>query len=69
MLDNNSYNIITALHNKSEALTTYDKYIQDAQDAGSQECVQIFQQFQQQDEQAVEQLKQHVQLLVNNGKF
>lgn len=69
MLNNNSYNIITVLHDKSEALAVYDKYIQDAQAAGSQDCVQLFQQLQQQDQQNVETLKQHVQMLVQNGQF
>ncbi len=69
MLNNNSYNIITTLHNKSEALTAYDKYIQDAQEAGSQDCAQLFRQFKQQDEQAVQTLKQHVQMLVESGQF
>lgn len=69
MLNNNSYNIVTALHAKSEALSLYPKYIQDAQEAGSQECAQLFQQFQQQDEQAVETLRQHVQMLVQQGQF
>lgn len=69
MLNNNAYNIISTLHNKSEALTVYDKYLQDAQEAGSQECVQLFQQFKQQDEQAVETLRQHVQMLVERGEL
>ncbi|MDP9379656.1 MAG: hypothetical protein M3Q29_05810 [Chloroflexota bacterium] len=69
MLNNNSYNIVTALHDKSEALAVYDKYIQDAEAAGSQECVQLFRQLQQQDEQNVQTLRQHVEMLVQNGKF
>lgn len=69
MLNNNSYNVITTLQNKSEALNVYDKYIQDAQAVGSQECVELFQRYQQRDQEAVEELKQHVQMLVNNGKF
>lgn len=69
MLNNNSFNLITALSNKSEALTVYDKYIQDAQEAGSQECVQLWQEFKQQDEQAVQRLKEHVEMLVKGGKL
>lgn len=69
MLNNNSFNLITALSNKSEALTVYDKYIQDAQEAGSQECVQLWQEFKQQDEQAVQRLKERVEMLVKGGKL
>lgn len=69
MLDNNSFNIVTTLHNKSEGLQAYDQYIADAEAAGSPDCVALFQQFKQQDQQAVEELKRHVQMLVQNGKF
>lgn len=69
MLNNNTYNIVTALQNKAEATAAYDKYIQDAQQAGSQECVELFQQFKQQDEQAIDTLKQHVQMLIERGQF
>lgn len=69
MLNNNSYNIVATLHNKSEAATVYDKYVQDAQEAGSQECVQLFQQLKEQDSQNVETLKQHVQMLIERGQF
>ncbi len=60
MLNNNSYNIVSELSEKPKALQLYDTYVQDAQEVGSQECVQLFQQLKGQDEQAVEQLKQHV---------
>jgi hypothetical protein len=69
MLNNNSYNIVAALHNKSEAATVYDRYIQDAQAADSQECVQLFQQMKEQDSQNVETLRQHVRMLVERGQF
>ncbi len=69
MLNNNSYNIVSELSEKSKALQLYDTYVQDAQEAGSEECVQLFQQLKQQDEQAVEQLKQHVQMLAQQGRF
>jgi len=69
MLSNNSYNIVSALSEKSKGLQLYDKYIQDAQAQGLQDCVQLFQQLKQQDDQAVEQLKQHVQMLAQQGQF
>jgi F0F1-type ATP synthase membrane subunit b/b' len=69
MLENNSYNIIASLYNKSQALEQYDKYIQDAQSSGNQDTMQLFQQLKQQDEQAVQQLRQHVQQLAQSEKF
>ena len=69
VLSNNSYNIVTSLAEKSKSLQLYDTYIQDAQAQGLQDCVQLFQQLKQQDDQAVEQLKQHVQTLAQQGQF
>lgn len=69
MLKDNSYNIVTSLSEKAKALSMYDQYISDAQEADSPECAQLFQQLKQQDEQAIEQLNQHVQMLVQNGKW
>ena len=69
MLRNNSYNLVVSLANKSDALQVYGKYIQDAEAEGSQECVQLFQQFKQQDEQAAEALRQHIEMLVQRGQF
>jgi rubrerythrin len=69
MLKNNSYNIVTALSEKSEALSIYDDFIEDAQDAGSPECAELWQQIREDEERHVELLKSHVEMLVQNGKF
>jgi len=69
MLNNNSYNIITTLGEKSQAVTIYDEFIEDAEEEGSDECVELFKKFKAQDEANVAELKQHVEMLVQNGKF
>lgn len=69
VLNNNEYNVVSLLSEKSKGLQLYDTYVQDAQAQGLDECVQLVQQFKQQDEQAVEQLRQHVQMLVQQGQF
>lgn len=42
-INNLEYDLVTVLHNKSEALKAYDMYIQDAREKDSQPCVQLFQ--------------------------
>ncbi len=69
MLKNNSYNIVTALSEKSEALSIYDDFIEDAQDAESPECAELWQQIRDDEERHVELLKEHVEMLVKSGKF
>lgn len=63
-VDNLTYDLVSVLHTKLEGLEAYKKYVQDAQD--DQECLQLFQQLQQQDMQVALQIKQH--LLRHLGK-
>ena len=58
-IDNLTYDIITLIYEKSKGLEAYDKYLKDAQ--GQQECAQLFQRLRQQDEEAVRELRQHLQ--------
>ena len=62
-LDDLTYDMVTLLYEKSKGLQAYDKYMQDAQI--SPPCAQLLQQLRQQDEDAVRQLKDHVQQLLN----
>ena len=57
-VDNLTYDLITSLNNKLEAVTAYDKYLKDAQ--GDQQCQQIFQQMMQDDKKHVELLRQEL---------
>lgn len=57
-VDNLTYDLITSLNNKLEAITAYDKYLKDAQ--GDQQCQQIFQQMMQDDKKHIELLRQEL---------
>jgi hypothetical protein len=57
-MDNLTYDLIAALHNKLEAVTAYQKYLQDAQ--GDRECQQIFQQMMQDDTRHAQMLQQEL---------
>lgn len=66
-INNLEYDLVTVLHNKSEAIQAYDKYIQDAQSQNSQPCVQLFQKLQQQDVQTAQEIRQHLQQVMQKG--
>ena len=57
------YNVITVLHEKSKGLEAYDKYEQDLQ--GNEEILEIFQEIRQNDEDAVQRLRECLQQLVS----
>ncbi|GAB4199546.1 MAG: hypothetical protein OHK0022_19860 [Roseiflexaceae bacterium] len=57
-LDNLTYDLIALIYEKSKGLEAYDKYARDAQ--GNQQVGQLLQQLRQQDEQAIQQLWQHL---------
>ena len=57
-MDNLTYDLIAALHNKLEAVTAYQKYLQDAQ--GDQQCQQLFQQMMQDDTRHAQMLQQEL---------
>jgi len=62
-LDDLTYDMVTLLYEKSKGLQAYDKYLQDAQ--SSPPCTQLLQQLRQQDQDAVQQLQEHVKQLLN----
>jgi ferritin-like metal-binding protein YciE len=68
-ISNLEYDLLTVLHNKAEALQAYDKYIQDAQSIGSQPCVELFQKLQQQESQQAQEIRQHLQEVMQKGKM
>jgi hypothetical protein len=54
-LDNLTYDIVSILHEKSQALEAYDDYMQDAQ--GDPEVAQLLADIRQHDEQDVQRLR------------
>jgi hypothetical protein len=65
VLDNNLYNVITILHEKSKGLEAYDKYLRDAQ--SDWELVSVLERIRQQDQQAIRQLQQHLFRLLSKS--
>jgi ferritin-like metal-binding protein YciE len=68
-INNLEYDLLTALHNKAEAVKAYETYIQDAQQMNSQPCVQLFQKLREQDQQTAQEIRHHLQQVMQNGKM
>ncbi len=64
-----AYDIITLLQSKLEAVSIYDQFIEDAQEAGDTQSAQLFEQIRQQDEQQVDQLTAALERIVKAGKL
>jgi hypothetical protein len=61
------YDWITVLHNKAEGLAAYEKYIKDAEESGSRECVELFRRLHEQDARMVQEVKDHVFGMIKYG--
>ncbi len=68
-LSNLEYDLVTVLHNKSEAVKAYESYIQDAQSMGSQPCAELFQKLKQSDMEQAQEIRQHLQEVLQKGKM
>lgn len=63
------YDLLAVLKNKAEAVRIYDSYIQDAQQAESQPCAELLQKLQQEDMKQAEEIRQHLQEVMQQGKM
>jgi len=63
------YDLLTVLQNKAEAVQMYGTYIQDAQQAGSQPCIELLRKLQQADKEQVQELRRHLQEVMQNGRM
>lgn len=63
------YDLLAVLKNKSEAVQLYDTYMQDAQQAGSQPCVELLQKLQQADKEHAQEVRRHLQEVMQKGKM
>lgn len=68
-VSNLEYDLLTVLQNKAEALKAYEIYIQDAQSIDSQPCVELFKKLQQSDTQQAEEIRHHLQEVMQKGKM
>lgn len=63
------YDLLTVLQNKAEAVQMYETYIEDAQKVGSQPCVELLRKLQQADHDQVQELRHHLQEVMQKGKM
>lgn len=68
-LSNLEYDLLTVLQNKAEAIKAYDTYIKGAQEMQSQPCVELFQKLMQQDMEQAQEIRHHLQQVMQNGKM
>ncbi|MBW4499245.1 MAG: hypothetical protein KME57_06655 [Scytonema hyalinum WJT4-NPBG1] len=68
-ISNLEYDFLTVLHNKAEAIKAYETYINDAQQAGSQPCVELFQKLRQSDIEQAQEIRNHLQQVMQHGKM
>jgi hypothetical protein len=68
-ISNLEYDFVTVLHHKAEAVKAYDIYIKDAQEANSQPCVELFQKLRQSDIEQAQEIRQHLQQVLQHGKM
>lgn len=68
-LSNLEYDLLTVLHNKAEAVKAYETYIKDAQEMDSQPCVELFQKLLQHDMEQAQEIRHHLQEVMQKGKM
>ena len=59
-VSNIAYDLMIVLSNKLEGIAAMEEYRQDAQEAGDTDCGSLFDRLQQQDRQAVDELRTHL---------
>jgi len=63
------YDLLALLKNKSEAVQIYNTYIQDAQQTDSSACVELFKKLQKQEMEQAEEVRGHLQQVMQKGKM
>ncbi|AFY80061.1 hypothetical protein [Oscillatoria acuminata] len=64
---NLEYDLLTVMQNKCEAVNAYDTYIEDAQAAGSQPCVELLQKLKKSEMDQVKEIRQHLQKVMQTA--
>lgn len=63
------YDLLAVLKNKADAVQLYETYIRDAESAGSQPCVELLQKLQQADREHAQEVRRHVQEVMQKGRM
>lgn len=68
-LSDNAYNLVTILENKAKGVRAYQTYRDDAQREGSPDCAELIERIYQDDLRHIEELKQHVSVVLLGNKM
>ncbi|MBD1843688.1 hypothetical protein H6F89_09800 [Cyanobacteria bacterium FACHB-63] len=68
-ISNLEYDLLTALQNKAEAVKAYETYIKDAEQMQSQPCAELFRKLRDADIQTAQEIRHHLQQVMQNGKM
>ncbi|HEX9068462.1 MAG TPA: hypothetical protein VF807_06805 [Ktedonobacterales bacterium] len=68
-MSNLSYDVLTVLQNKLEAVAAYELYLKDCQESGDTECQTLVAELKADDERHVERLRKELERMVRAGKF
>ncbi len=69
VMSNLSYDLLTVLQNKLEALAAYEIYLKDCKESGEDSCHQLVADLKHDDELHVAKLRAELERLVREGKF
>lgn len=64
-----TYDLITTLQSKLEAVGIYETFIEDCREAGAEECAQLFEEIWHDDERHVQRLALELERLARSGSF
>lgn len=67
VVSNLEYDWLTVMQNKAKALQAYDEYIEDAREANSQTCVELFSKLKQAEADQIQEIRQHLQQAMQNS--
>lgn len=68
-ISNLEYDLLTALQSKAEAVKVYETYIQDAEQSQSQPCVELFRKLRDADIQTAQEIRHHLQQVMQHGRM
>ncbi len=69
MLPNVTFDLISAVQNKSEAIAIYDTYLKDAQSQGCSDCANLWNQMKQRDEEDLARLTAELEKHARAGEL
>lgn len=68
-MTNLSYDIVTVLQNKLEAVAAYEAYLKDCKESGDTACQKLVAELKKDDERHVSQLRAELERMIKEGKF